>query len=212
MAATAFEEKQEEQVQYEGSAVLYGLCMHARERKQVRGRGQGTIPSNDADDNTCQAMQEIARHEGAVAVLKAARLRYPLNDDLQTYASAVLITLGQKAPEGTQETKCIVNDFKEVATTEGIQRFSFGRHHVMSFFKKRNCTGSKQPEEQRAVISEELRSDLASWDKDGGAQLMSQLKAQLGNVDAELKAKDVVFGERKNSADMIRQISISLAY
>ena len=52
----------------------------------------------------------------AVAVLKAARLRYPLNDDLQTYACAVLITLGQKAPEGTQETKCIVNNFKEVAT------------------------------------------------------------------------------------------------
>ena len=64
-----------EALQYEGCALLYGLCIHRSETGAEGDRGKGS----DRD-----TLLETARHEGAVVVLKAARLRFSETADIQT--------------------------------------------------------------------------------------------------------------------------------
>ena len=76
----------EEALQNEGCALLYGLCVHKTKTGTERGRGNGVT------------LLETARHEGAVAVLKAARLRFSRNADIQTYSAVLLTRMAQNVP------------------------------------------------------------------------------------------------------------------
>ena len=55
----------EEQVQYEGCALLYGLCAHPKQNREKR---QGANGSNDNSDNEQSAATSSADEEAAVNV------------------------------------------------------------------------------------------------------------------------------------------------
>lgn len=102
----------EETVQYEGCALLYGLCAH---RKQEQDKSQGASNSTDDSVDIYETMLESARHEGAVGVLKAARLRFPQNADIQIYSCVLLSALALKRPQGEPAMGANDRDLEEAA-------------------------------------------------------------------------------------------------